>query len=255
MPWTDPSEYIQISGNKINPNAATNKIHISKNEMKGCCDGGCNAQYTAVIGGGNLTINMLTILNGATIEGSKVTITDGKGGIYSAPISGTQLIVAVATLATYLDTTKQWTIWVDVMTDSGDCKGVAHFDATVDGTTYSQNYMCPLAVLVDANITDTGTALEIVVTGLVVESGGNNAPVSWGVSYWAPGDEPGVDAPTGTITQATSSPVTIAAAANGVWKFMITSYVLVGNNCTETLSPTNYGVLPASQKHEHTQAA
>lgn len=251
----EPTEYINISGNKINPNAGTNKIHISPSEMKGCCEGGCVAQFKTSIREGNLTITVLPLLGGRTQTGSKITITDGKGGIYSTPITANSLTVAVATLATYLDTTQELTAWVDVMTDDGDCKGVARFDATVTGDTYSQNYMCPLAVLVDANITDTGTALQIVVTGLVVESGANNAPVSWGVSYWAPGDEPGVDAPTGTITQATSSPVTIAGAANGVWKFMITSYVLVGNNCTETLSPTNYNVLPASQKHEHTQAA
>lgn len=252
--WTEPTEFIDISGNKINPNAGTNKIHIKGTDLLGCCDGGCNAQYKVTVAAPNVTFDLISLLGGATQTGAKITITDGEGGVYSAPITGVQLVVTIATLSTYLDTTKTLTAWVDLMTDEGSCKGVVHFSTGTDGLTFSQNYQCPLGILVKAKIVDSGADIVVTTSGLVVESGANNAPVSWTVSYWAPGEDPTVDAPTGTILSTAGATTTIAGAANGVWIFMITAYVLLGTGCSETIKPANYAGTPASQIVLHTQS-
>lgn len=255
--FTEPTNFIPISGNKINPNATTNKIHIAPSDIKGCCGGvPCVAQFHATVKNSTLTLTLLPILNGNTKTGEKVTITDGVGGVYSAPISGDTIAITFATLATYLDTTKELAIWVSILTDAGECKGLLRTTLSNLGAsaTFSQNYKCPLAKIDKTKIVDSGTDITVTVTGLVVESGGNTAPVSWTVKYWAPGDDPAVDAATGTITNATNSPVTIANAAAGVWTFLITEYVLVGNNCTETLNPANHANYNSLQKAEHTQS-
>lgn len=255
--FTEPTNFIPISGNKINPNATTNKIHIAASDIKGCCDGvPCVAQFHATVANSRLTLTILPILNGNTQTGEKVTITDGVGGVYSAPISGDAIAITFATLATYLDTSKELTIWVSLLTDAGECKGVLKtlLSALGASATFSQNYQCPLAKIVKSNIVDAGADITVTVTGLVIEDGANTAPVSWTVQYWAPGEVPGVDAATGTITNATNNPVTISNAANGEWIFLITTYLLVGNNCTETLNPANYLTYNSLQKAVHTQA-
>lgn len=257
MQYIEPTNFIKVSGNKINPNAGTNKIHIAPENLKGCCDGvPCVAQFTATVVSTDLIVALIPLLNSNTKTGAKISISDGVGGVYAAPITSTSITIALATLANFVDTTKELTIWVSVLTDAGECKGVLKtaISDLSSTPTYSQNYQCPLGVIVPGNIVDAGADITVTVTGLVVESGGNTVPISWTVSYWAPGDDPTVDAPTGTITNATSSPVTIAGAANGVWIFMITEYVLQGNNCTETLNPANYANIPASQIALHTQA-
>lgn len=259
MPYREPTDFIKISGNKVNPNSTTNKIHIAPSDIKGCCDGEpCVAGFHATAKSSILTITLFPVLNGNTKTGEKITITDGVGGVYSAPIyqTGGTISIAYSELANYLDTSKELTIWVSLLTDAGECKGVLKtlLSSLSETATFSQNYKCPLGTIVGANIVDSGSDITITVTGLVVESGGNTAPVSWEVKYWAPGDDPAVDAAVGTITQATGSPQIISNAAAGVWLFLITKYVLLGNNCTETLNPANYANYNSLQIVEHTQS-
>lgn len=256
MAWTEPTNFINISGNKVNPNSTTNKIHIAPADIKGCCDGSaCTAQFKAEVKVGDIIITPLPILNGNTSVGVKYTITDGKGGVYSGVISGASVTLSIAgTLASYLDTNQPLTIWLSINTDAGECKGKLDLTTATNAVYYSQNYQCPLGVIVKANIVDAGADITVTVTNLVKESGGNNSVVSWTVKYWKPGDDPATDAATGTITNLTSSPLTISAAANGDWIFLITEYVLVGNNCTETLNPANYANYNSLQKAVHTQS-